>query len=198
MFAALPYDANWFDVIWAIALLFGLWSGLRCGMVGEIIRLSSWVLMVWLSVKFYEPAGDWIREKIKIEEEPARLMAFLGILLGVYIVSLLIRKLLAKWTKKSPAAAFLENFGGMMLGLVRMVLVMSVLTIWLSLVRSPFWHKHISTNSKFGNAVVKMIPSVEEVTKKKFPETVPFFRDIDRPMEVDTDEPDFKAKKKAR
>jgi len=198
MFASLPFNANWFDIVWAIALLFGVWSGLRCGAFGEVIRLISWVLMVWLSVKFYEPAGDWLRSQTRLEEEPARLIAFVSIIIIVYIISLLIRKLVGKWTKKSPAAAFLENFGGMALGVVRMALVMSVLTIWLSLVRSPFWQRHVAKESQFGSTVVKLIPSVEAVTKKTFPETVPFFRDIERPMDIDADELDIKDKKKAR
>ncbi|MEI6084839.1 MAG: CvpA family protein [Verrucomicrobiota bacterium] len=198
MFATLPFDANWFDVIWAIALVFGLWSGLRCGALGEVIRLISWVLMVWLSLKYYEVAGDWVRKKMQLDEEPSRLIAFVGIIIGVYLISLLIRKLVSSWTKKSPAAAFLENFGGAALGLVRMALVMAVLTIWLSLVRSPFWHKHVSTNSKFGSAVVRLIPSVEKVTKKTFPETVPFFRDIERPIDADENDLATSKPKKAK
>jgi hypothetical protein len=106
--------------------------------------------------------------------------------------------LVAKWTKKSPAAAFLENFGGMAMGVIRMALVMAVVTIWLSLVRSPFWHKHVSTNSKFGSAVVRMVPSVEKVTKKVYPETIPFFRDIERPIDADADDLEPLKKKKAR
>ncbi|MCG3149474.1 MAG: hypothetical protein PCFJNLEI_02936 [Verrucomicrobiae bacterium] len=192
----MPFNANWFDIIWVIALIFGVWSGLRCGALGEIIRLSSWVLMVWLAIEYYIPVGDWFRTKTQLAEEPARLFAFVGIILGVYIVGLLLRKMLSRWTKKSPAAAFLENFGGIILGVIRMALVMTVLTIWLSLVRSPFWQKHVATNSQFGSTVVQMIPSVKAVTKKTFPETFPLFRDIERPVEVD--ELETNQTKKAR
>ena len=195
---ALPFGANWFDVVWAIALVFGLWDGLRTGALGEMIRFGSWVLMIWLAVKYYVQAGDWFRAQSRVAEEPARLIAFVAIIIGVYIVSFFIRRLVHHLMQKSRSAAFLENFGGMVLGVMRMAIVMAVLTIWLSLVRSPFLHKHISTNSIFGSAVVKMIPSVEEVARKKYPETIPLFRDIDRPFDIGSDDLATNTTKKAR
>jgi uncharacterized membrane protein required for colicin V production len=189
LFAALPMGANWFDIVWVLALLFGVWSGLRSGALGEVVRLVSWVLMIWLAVTLYVPVGDWLKARTGFAEEPARLLAFVGLVLGVYLVSLAIRRVLQRWTRKSPSAAFLENFGGMMLGVVRMGIVMACLTIWLSLMRSPFWHRHVSKESQFGAAVVKMIPSVKAVTEKTFPERFPLFRDIERPIESDVEEP---------
>lgn len=185
---ALPWGANWYDVVWVLALLFGVWSGLRCGALGELIRLVSWVLMIWVSVTYYVAAGDWLRAQTGWEEEPARLTAFVVLVLGIYMLSLALRRFLQQWTRKSAAAAFLENFGGMTLGVVRMGLVMAFVTIGLSLTRSPFWHRHVSKESRFGSTVVKMIPSVKAVTEKVFPEKFPFFRDIERPIESDVEE----------
>ena len=68
-------------------------------------------------------------------------------------------------------------------------------TVALSLVRSPFWHRHVSRESKFGATVVKMVPSVEAVANKTFPETFPLFRDIERPIDYDVDEDGAKPKK---
>lgn len=185
LLAALPFNANWFDVVWAVALIFGMWSGVRVGLLGEFIRLVSWILMIVLSVKYYDRVGDWLQPKTGWEPEMCRLMAFVGIVAGIYLVSLLLRYWLRKAMLKSKSAAFMENFGGLVLGVVRMSLVMVFLTLWLAMVRSPFWQKHVAKESVFGSAVVNAVPTVAELSKKQWKETVPFFRDLERPIDAD-------------
>ena len=186
--AALPFGANWFDFIWAIALVFGIWNGLRTGLLGEIIRFAGWVLMIWLGMRYYIPVGDWVKATANFDEEPARLTAFVAIVLVVYLVMLVIRKVGHRWMVKTKSAASLENFGGMILGALRMALVMTVLTIWLTLTRSPFWHKQVSHGSVCSGAVLRTVPTVAKVADKKFPEKFPFFKDLERPLDRDVDE----------
>lgn len=186
--ANLPFNAGVFDIVWVIALLFGLWSGQRAGLTGEVVRFITSIAMVWVSLAYYVPAGDWIRSEARTELEVSRFIAFVGLMFVSYVAAVIIRKLLSQWTKKSPSAAFFENAGGAILGFIRMLIVMSLLTLTLCLIRSPVIHDFVARKSIFSSAVVKLVPSVEAVTKKKWPETFPLFKDIDRPFDADIED----------
>ena len=66
---------NWYDIFVGIMLLYGVWSGIRNGLFGELLRVIGLAAMVGVAMKFYVPVGDWFRQAMKIPEEPARLTA---------------------------------------------------------------------------------------------------------------------------
>jgi uncharacterized membrane protein required for colicin V production len=49
---------NWYDVVVVIALLYGVWSGVRAGLTGEVIRVVGLILMVVVALASYQSAGD--------------------------------------------------------------------------------------------------------------------------------------------
>jgi uncharacterized membrane protein required for colicin V production len=171
---------NWYDAVVGIALLWGLGSGVRNGLTGEILRVLGLLAMVWVALKFYIPAGTWLQQSMKMPEEPARLTAFVVIAIGVYLLARWVRNFIHVRVKRFKFGAFLENMGGALVGVARMVVVMGFLTILISLMRSPFWHEQVSTRSQFGSFVVAKFPAVAEVVKKEFPETLWFTKDIKR------------------
>jgi len=182
---------NWYDFVVLVALVYGLWSGIRTGLSGEIIRVLALLLMVALALNFYAPIGAWLKTRTGLVEEVANLTAFIGIALVVYAVSLVLRRLIQRRTRKLAFAAMLENVGGAVAGVLRMLVVMAWVTVILSLVRSPFWHKHVAHESQFGAFVVKQFPAVKAMTEKQFPEEFIFFRDLRRPADpgIETNAP---------
>jgi membrane protein required for colicin V production len=178
---------NWYDIIVAVALLYGVWSGVRTGLFGEILRVVGIILTVWAAVHFYIPVGDWLKSVTRLSEEPARLIAFVVIALAVYLIMLMVRNFVTGKVKKFKFWAMIDNLGGAVAGLVRMTVVMAAVTIGISLMRSPFWHRQVSTNSIFGSAVVAQFPSVAEVVKKSFPEKLWITQELKRPNEPDVE-----------
>jgi membrane protein required for colicin V production len=178
---------NWYDAIVGVAILWGLWSGVRNGLFGEILRVLGLVAMVAAALKFYIPAGDWMQKTIKMPEEPARLLTFVVIAIVVYALAYRVRSFVHGRMKNFKFGAFIENVGGAFAGVVRMLVVMGFLTIIISLMRSPFWHQQVSTKSQFGVFVVSEFPAVAEVVKKEFPETLWFTEDIKRREEPDVE-----------
>jgi len=178
---------NWYDIVVAVALLYGVWSGVRTGLFGEILRVAGMILMIVAAVHFYVPAGNWLKDMIRMSEEPARLTAFVVIALAVYLIALAVRNFVTARVKKFKFWALIDNLGGAVAGLVRMIVVTAALTIGISLMRSPFWHKQVSTNSIFGSTVVAQFPSVAEVVKKSFPEKLWITQELKRPDEPDVE-----------
>ena len=178
---------NWYDVAVGVALLYGIWSGVRTGLFGGILRVTGMILMVVAALHFYIPAGNWLKEATKVPEEPAKLLSFVVIAVAVYLVTLAVRNFITGRVKKFKFLALIDNLGGAVAGLVRMVVVMAFLTIMISLMRSPFWHQQVSTNSVFGATVVAQFPAVAEVVKKNFPETLWFADKLKRRDDPDVD-----------
>jgi uncharacterized membrane protein required for colicin V production len=197
MFAAASSSAgsfNWYDVLVAIALIYGMWSGVRTGLTGELIRGAGWIATVVVGLHFYQPFGQWFAETFQTALEFGHLMAFGSIIAGMYFLQLGIRALVHKRVKRFKFGAVLENLGGGVAGGVRMILVMVCLSVFLCLVRSPFWHQQVGKDSQFGSYVVSRFPAVAAMLKKKFPEKLWFSEDLKR--RDDPDIPDDKPKKK--
>lgn len=178
---------NWYDIVVGVALLYGVWSGVRTGLFGEALRVVGIVLMVVAAVKWYIPAGDWLRDKTRMAEEPARLVAFVAIALVVYVVTLAVRNFVTGRVKKFKFLAIVDNLGGAVAGGARMAVVMAFVTLMISLMRSPFWHRQVSTNSVFGSTVVAQFPAVQQVVKKSFPEKLWITEELKRREEPDVD-----------
>jgi membrane protein required for colicin V production len=172
---------NWYDVVVIIALAYGVWSGIRTGLTGELIRAAGWVLTVTLAVRFYQPVGQWLSGKLNMETEVGHLVAFIAIALGMYAVQVMVRTLVHKRVKRFKFGAVLENVGGGTAGAVRMALVMTCLSVMLCLIRSPFWHQQVGKNSAFGSYVTGRFPAVAAMVEKKFPETMWFSKELKRP-----------------
>ena len=176
---------NWYDPVVAVALIYGLWSGRRTGLSGEIIRVLALLLMVATAINFYQPVGSWLHRQSGLVKEVADLVAFVGLAVLVYAPSLPLRAAIRRRTKKLILAAALENTGGAIAGLLRMIVIMMWVTVILSLMRSPFWHKHVAHESSSGQFVVRQLPAVKAVTEQQFPENFIFFRDLRRPEDPD-------------
>lgn len=175
---------NWYDFVVLVALLFGLWSGLRTGLLGELVRLVGLVLMAALALWFYQPVGHWLRGQTRMPEELANLTAFIALATVIYAASVGLRAWLHRRMKKGIQSAFVENTGGAAFGVLRMVVVMGCVSVTLTLTRSPFWHKHISSESQFGSTVVSRFPAVAAVAQKQFPEKFILFGDVNRPTDA--------------
>ncbi len=183
----MPSSFNWFDVVVVVALGYGIWSGIRTGLSGEILRVFGIILMAVLGLGYYLPLGNWLQQQTGLVEEFAHLVAFVSIAVAVYLVSLLIRILVHKKLKKLRLTATLENVGGAIAGGLRMLVIMALLSITFGLMRSPFWHDQVANGSQFGSFVVRQFPAVEAVAKKGFEERLWFTKDLKRPQEVDVD-----------
>ena len=184
---------NWYDAVVLVALLYGLWSGIRTGLAGEILRVLGLLLSVLVALNGYRSAGAWLRTRAGLAEEPANLGAFIGLAVIVALLALIARQIIRRSTRRLVFPAAVENIGGGLAGVLRMLVVMAWLTVILALTRSPFWHRHVARESQFGLLIVRQFPAVAAVTQKQFPEEFLFFRDLHRP-----DEPSIEAEPKPK
>jgi uncharacterized membrane protein required for colicin V production len=183
-----PGTLNWYDVVVIAALLFGVWSGLRAGLTGEIIRVIGLVLMILLAMEFYLPAGNWLRTHSHMGEEMAYLIAFVSIAVIVHLIALAVRLSTHRQMQKLKFAAIVENVGGSFAGVIRMAVIMTWLTVLLCLSESQFWRRTAGEESRFGSFVLGELPAVDAMVKKNFADKTWFLNDLKRRAEPNYEE----------
>ncbi len=161
---------NWYDFVVIVALLYGAWSGLRAGLTGEIIRVIGLVLMVVLAFQFYLTVGNWLQTHSSLSAETANLIAFVSIAVAVHLIALATRLATHRRMQKLKFTALLENVGGSLAGVVRMIVIMAWLTAFVFLWGNDFWRRAVGEQSRFGSFVAEQVPAVKAMVEKSFPE----------------------------
>src|SRR6266478_8973448 len=151
---------NWYDIVVVGALFYGVWSGIHAGLTGEIIRAVGLVLMIVLASEFHESVGDWLRMSFSLTDEAAQLVAFVGIAVAVYLITLAIRLRTRQRMQELKVGALLENVGGGFAGVIRMMVFMAWVTVVLSLSMSGFLADQVGINSRFGSMVLDQLPAL--------------------------------------
>jgi len=151
---------NWYDIVVVGALFYGVWSGIHAGLTGEIIRVVGLVLMIVLASEFHESVGNWLRENFSLSDDAAQLVAFVGIAVVVYLITLAIRLRTAKRMQELKVAPLLENVGGGFAGGIRMVLIMAWVTVALNLSMNGFMADQVGVGSRFGSLVLDQLPAL--------------------------------------
>src|SRR6266481_3080614 len=96
------------------------------------------VLMFVVASAFDESVGDWLYMSSSLSDETAQLVAFVGIAVAVYLITLGIRLKTRQRMQELKVGALLENVGGGFAGVIRMMVFMAWVTVVLSLSMSGF------------------------------------------------------------
>ena len=122
---------NWIDIVLIIPLLWAARVGYRDGVIAQLGGIAGVLLGVWLAFRFSAQVGVWLNLPEAIRSEAA----FLIIIVAVVIVVGLFGKLLGRLFD-SVGLALVNKFGGVLLALVKMSLMLSVLIMGFELVNN--------------------------------------------------------------
>ena len=161
---------NWYDVVVVAALFYGVLSGIRAGLTGEIIRVIGLVLMVILALEFHEPVGDWLSANSPFPDEAAQLIAFVSIALVVYLITVAIRLRTKKRMQELKVGSLVEHMGGGFAGMIRMLVVMALVTLLLNMSTSGFLADQVGVRSRFGSLVLEQLPAMRAVEERNLPQ----------------------------
>ena len=179
---------NWYDVVVVLALLYGVWSGVRAGLTGEVIRVIGLILMVAVALTSYQSAGNWMAGHSQMPVETAQLLAFVSIAVVVYLISVAVRLALHRRMLQYKFSALVENVGGGCAGVVRMTVIMAWLTVVLSLSANASVRRNIDGGSCFGSFIVHQLPALQSVVERSLPKSRWITQDLKRRPEPDYEE----------
>ena len=150
---------NWIDIVLIIPLLWAAWVGYRDGVIAQLGGIAGVLLGVWLAFRFSAQVGVWLNLPEAIRSEAA----FLIIIIAVVIVVGLFGKLLGRLFD-SVGLALVNKFGGVLLALVKMSLMLSVLIMGFELVNnSTKWVERKTIES------AKLYEPIQKVSSAVFP-----------------------------
>lgn len=148
-----------FDIIVGIPLAYAAYRGFRSGIVAQSCGLLGLVAGVWLASRYGEAAGLWMR----VDPSAARVAGFVAILLLTLLGIALLGHLL-KGLFRLAGLGPIDAVGGLLLGVVKMALILSLLLGAFETVnRSAGW---VSERS-YARAV--LYKPVREVSRWVFP-----------------------------
>lgn len=152
---------NWVDVV--IVALFGrvCFMAKEKGFLTEVFKFLGTLSGVYLSLHYFAPLGDFLRESAGITFMPVEFLDFLCFVLlasfgyGIFAV---IREAILK-VVKMQAVPSLSQWGGVGLGIIRGVLLASLVMFGL-VTSSVMYFKKSTVQSYLGPYIIQVAPKV--------------------------------------
>ncbi len=126
---------NWLDYVILVVVGLSVVISLMRGLVRESLSLTTWVLAVWLAIKFYLALAE-ISPAVIQSEAIRNVAAFLLIFIVVLIVGTILSYAVARLVHKTGLSGTDRLLGGMF-GFARGVFLMAVLLLVIELFDEP-------------------------------------------------------------
>ena len=160
---------NLVDGVVALLLLAGLFSGIRRGLSGELVRAMIAVAAVVAAVLYARPVSEWAMRQANLSVRAALIGAFLLVLLGAYVAVSMVRALLgrlADFTFKGK----LERLGGGLCGLARAAAVSGLILLLLGLAPNDNLQRLVVDESVTGRLVTQHLRPLYAQLSERVPE----------------------------
>ncbi|MFH0912877.1 MAG: CvpA family protein [Candidatus Omnitrophota bacterium] len=161
MLANVLKQLNWVD-FFALIVLFRIgYVARKSGFSAELFKLLGTLLSTYLSLHYYLIFSDYLGNRIGIQDmllEYSTSFIFIAFAILGYLVFVVLRNIFYRFLKME-AVPNLDQWGGLILGLVRAVLLASLIIF--IMVTSPLVYlKDSVTSSYSGKAIFKVAPAV--------------------------------------
>lgn len=133
--------------------------GFRLGLGVELLKLTGLIAGFYAGFRYYQQVGDWVSRKTSLNVEWASVLALGVIIAGIYFILTRISRVLEKVVQVSFEKK-VNQAGGLVAGLVRGLLVSSVVLVACQQLPAAKMQESIRDHSMSGPAVSKMAPAV--------------------------------------
>ncbi|MFN8211952.1 MAG: CvpA family protein [Bacteroidales bacterium] len=135
---------NWIDAVIVIILILAAVRGFINGFVKEVASLLALILGIWGAIKFSSFTAEKLYDYFDLTGKYVGIMAFIItfilIVIAIHFLGMLVDKLM-----KAIALGFVNRLVGIVFGVLKSVLIMSVIFVVLNAVDS---HRHFLPKDK--------------------------------------------------
>lgn len=153
---------NWVDILIVILMLRISYVAFQDGLSHEIFPLITSVIVIVSSLHYYRTVGLAIsRNLFNMPREITDFLAFLALAVVSGLIAKLLKALLDK-VVKVQWHPLLERFGGLVFGVFRAAVLVSMVLIILALAPLPYLQRSIRDKSLMGIYFLRIGPAVYE------------------------------------
>ena len=152
---------NWIDTAIVIVLIISVVMGFINGLVKEVASLAALILGIWGAIKFSTFTAAKLYDYFDMTGKYVGIIAFL-ITFGIIVVIIHFIGILADKLVNAVALGFLNRLLGIVFGVLKSVLIMSVFFVILNAIdaRKPFLPKERIEGSIFYNPISDIAPAI--------------------------------------
>jgi membrane protein required for colicin V production len=171
---------NWIDIIIIILLALAVGIGFKKGLVQEIVGIIALVIAFFLALKLHMIAAAMLAKMISGLPKPiAPTVGFVTVFLIVFLAITIVGWLLSKIIKATPLD-FADKIGGMVIGLVKGALIISVILLLLALAPLPKEFNNKLDRSGMIRSIRKVAPLVYEKSKGLWPKAQKLYQEFEK------------------
>lgn len=119
---------NYIDIVLGLILLLAAIQGFRKGFIVELASLAALILGIWGAIKFSDWTAGYISRTFNYHSTFLGTLAFLVTFIGIVILIHILGKVLDK-TVKAIALGFLNRLAGVIFGLLKIAVILSILLL---------------------------------------------------------------------
>jgi membrane protein required for colicin V production len=152
---------NYIDAIIIIVLVFAMIRGFINGLIKEVASLAALILGIWGAIRFSSFTAEKLNDFFDMTGKYVGIISFMITFLVIVIIIHFIGLLLDKLTE-AIALSFINRLLGIVFGLFKSVLIMSVIFVILNAidVRRPFLPKEKIEQSMLYNPISDIAPAI--------------------------------------
>ncbi|MBN2862453.1 MAG: CvpA family protein [Bacteroidales bacterium] len=152
---------NWIDLVIVIILGIGVVRGFIDGFVKEVAALAALILGIWGAIKFSAFTAAKLYDWFDMTGQYVGIIAFM-VTFGIIVVVIHFVGILADKMIKAISLGFLNRILGILFGLIKNVLILSVIFSVLNAIdaRKPFINKSKIAESKLYNPISDIVPAI--------------------------------------
>ena len=128
---------NILDIIILICLVPAVIQGLRKGLITQVISIISIIAGVWASANFANFVADWVAQYITASDQIIKIVAFILILVMVFVVLAIIGKAL-EGIVKLVMLGWLNRLLGVAFSLLKCILILGLIVLAFNSLNSTF------------------------------------------------------------
>src|SRR5688572_1053748 len=126
------FSVSWIDFAVVIVIMLGVLRGRKRGMSEELLDVVKWLCIVAVASFTYEPAGNFLSEKLPFGSLSCYLAVYIAVILGFKLAFTLIKRQLGEKLVGSDVFGRAEYYLGMLAGGLRYTCVIFVVLAMLN------------------------------------------------------------------
>lgn len=124
-----PLAMSFLDIILGVLLVWGLWKGLRNGLIIELASIVALIAGIYGAIHFSYYAGDHLSQNIDWEERYINLAAFVITFILIVLAVHILAKLLTK-VASFAMLGWLNRLAGGIFGVVKVAVILGALLVF--------------------------------------------------------------------